>query len=65
MTVFTSCITSSLAPYVPSTENPWNEVRVRHAFRRIGYDANRSMIDNALTTDPSLFIDQLINESLN
>ena len=65
MTVLTSCITSSLQPYVPSTENPWNETRVRHAFRRIGYDANKSMITNALSVSPSVLIDQLINESLN
>lgn len=65
MTVITNCITSALQPYVPSTENPWNATRVRHAFRRIGYDANKSMIDNALVLDPSTFIDQLINESLN
>lgn len=65
MAVFTSCITSSLQPYVPTTENPWNDTRVRHAFRRIGYDASKSMVANALTVSPGLFIDQLINESLN
>ncbi|MFK7832950.1 MAG: DUF1800 family protein [Winogradskyella sp.] len=65
MAVFTSCITSSLQPYVPSTENPWDETRVRHAFRRIGYDASKSMVASALTISPDLFIDQLINESLN
>ncbi|BAO75752.1 DUF1800 family protein [Winogradskyella sp. PG-2] len=65
MAVFTSCITSSLQPYLPSTENPWNETRVRHAFRRIGYDANKSMITNALAVSPSVLIDQLVNESLN
>lgn len=65
MAVFTSCITSSLQPYVPTTENPWNDTRVRHAFRRIGYDANKTMVTNALTLSPDVFIDQLINESLN
>lgn len=65
MAVITSCITSSLQPYVPSTDSPWNEARVRHAFRRIGYDANKSMIDNALALNPSIFVDQLVNESLN
>lgn len=64
MPVITSCITSSLQPYVPSSENPWNQIRVRHAFRRIGYDANKSDIDNALSLSPDVFIDQLMNESL-
>jgi len=65
MTVITSCITSSLQPYVPSTENPWNVSRIRHAYRRIGYDANPSMIQNALTMQPEQFIDQLIDDSIN
>ncbi|MFP4844729.1 DUF1800 family protein [Winogradskyella sp. PE311] len=65
MSTFTTCITGTLQPYVPSTENPWNEERVRHAFRRIGYDASKSMITNALISSPSQFIDQLVNESLN
>lgn len=64
MPVITNCITSTLEPYVPSTENPWDEKKIRHAFRRIGYDANKSMINNALQISPSLFIDQLVNESL-
>lgn len=64
MSVITNCITSTLEPYVPSSEKPWNEIRVRHAFRRIGYDANKSMINNAMALSPGLFIDQLINESL-
>jgi len=65
MTVFTSCITSTLQPYVPTSQSPWNEARVRHAYRRIGYDATKSMITNALSLSPNAFIDQLIDESLN
>ena len=65
MSVLTSCITSSLQPYAPSAESPWNESRVRHAFRRIGYDANPSMIANALAQSPSNFIDQLVDDAVN
>ena len=65
MSVFTSCITSALQPYVPSTENPWNEERIRHAYRRIGYDANKSMISFGLNLTPDQLIDQLVNQSLN
>ncbi|WP_299120871.1 DUF1800 domain-containing protein [uncultured Winogradskyella sp.] len=65
MTVFTSCITTSLQPYVPSTQNPWNELRVRHAYRRLGYDANKATINNGLALSPNDLIDQLIDESLN
>ncbi|WP_299337742.1 DUF1800 domain-containing protein [uncultured Psychroserpens sp.] len=65
MNVLTSCITSTLQPFAPSSENPWNALRVRHAYRRIGYDANMSMITNALSQSPEEFIDQLIDQSLN
>ena len=65
MTVSTSCIATTLQPYIPSSENPWNELRVRHAYRRIGYDANQFTISNALSLSPGQLIDQLINESLN
>jgi hypothetical protein len=65
MTVSTSCITTGLQPYIPTSQSPWNELRIRHAYRRIGYDANQSMISNALSLSPSQLIDQLIDESLN
>lgn len=65
MSNLTSCITSSLEPYVPTTDNPWYEKRARHAFRRIGYDANTTMIANALSQSPSQFIDQLVDGALN
>ncbi|WP_299128587.1 DUF1800 domain-containing protein [uncultured Winogradskyella sp.] len=64
MNEFTTCISSTLDPYVPSTENPWNVERVRHAFRRIGYDANKFTVTNALSLTPGQLIDQLIDESL-
>lgn len=65
MAVITSCITSTLQPYTPTSQNPWNELRVRHAYRRLGYDANKTAITNALSLTPSELIDQIINESLN
>ena len=65
MDVITSCITSSLQPYVPTSQSPWNELRIRHAYRRIGYDANKTMITNAMALSPNEFIDQLVDESLN
>lgn len=65
MAIFTSCITSTLEPYVPTSENPWNEQRIRHAYRRIGYDADKTMVANALALSPDAFINQLIDNALN
>lgn len=65
MSVFTSCITSTLQPYVPSTLNPWNAERIRHAYRRLGYDANKATIDASLALVPNDLINQLIDTSLN
>ena len=65
MSVFTSCITSTLQPYVPSTLNPWNAERIRHAYRRLGYDANKATIDASLALAPNDLINQLIDTSLN
>ena len=65
MAVLTTCITSSLQPYIPTTQNPWDESRIRHAYRRIGYDANLAMISSAMSLSPNDFIDQLVDESLN
>ncbi|SHG74082.1 DUF1800 domain-containing protein [Winogradskyella jejuensis] len=63
MAVITSCNTSTLQPYVPSATNPWNEERVRHVYRRLGYDAKKADIDIAVTQSTSDFIDQIINEA--
>ncbi|MDO1502320.1 DUF1800 domain-containing protein [Winogradskyella maritima] len=63
MATMTSCITGTLQPYVSSPENPWDETRVRHAFRRLGYDASKSEITNGLSQSPSNFIDQLVDSS--
>ncbi len=60
-----SCIQTSLQAYVPTLSNPWDKIKVRHAFRRIGYDANQRMINSALIQSPENFIDQLVNEAVN
>lgn len=65
MAVSTSCITSSLQAYVPSTENPWNRERVRHTYRRLGYDESKVNIENSLLLTPSELIDQIVDESAN
>ena len=50
-----SCNTSSLAIYVPSAEKPWNQQRVNHVYRRLGYGANMNDINAALAMTPEDF----------
>lgn len=61
----TNCNTASLNTYIPSTENPWTEEKVRHLYRRIGFGATDDTIREALTLSPANLIDNLINEAIN
>ena len=60
-----SCNTSSLAPYVPDSSNPWNEAKAKHVFRRLGYGANQNRLNLALTQSPSELIDSLVDSAAN
>jgi len=37
MEIMTSCNTSTLAAYVPTSSNPWDVQKIQHAFRRLGF----------------------------
>ena len=65
MSIITSCITSSLQPYVPSANSPWNKKRVRHLYRRLGYDASKTEIDAGLALSPNVLVNQIVDSSLN
>ena len=56
-----SCNTSTLSPYVPSGSNPWNVSKVKHVYRRLGFSASQSTVDNALALSPGQFIDSLVD----
>jgi uncharacterized protein (DUF1800 family) len=60
-----SCNTSSLAIYVPSAEKPWNQRRVNHVYRRLGFGLDQDSINAALNLTPENLIDELINEAVN
>lgn len=65
MTTTTTCNNASLAVYVPSGGNPWNEQKVNHLFRRAAFGATRQMINNALSKTPAQVVDDLVDEALN
>lgn len=60
-----NCATSSLAPYQPSVEQPWNRKRVQHLFRRLGFGLPPNRLEEALTFEPTILVDRLLNEAIN
>ncbi len=63
--VVLNCATGTILPYQPSAEIPWNEERVKHLYRRLGFGATRAQIDAALTQSPTELVDTLITEAFN
>ncbi len=61
----TTCNESTLTPFIPTNENVWNVLKVKHAFRRLGFGASQAQIDAALEQTPSEFIDAILNEAIN
>lgn len=59
-----TCETGSLSPYLPTTENPWNEQKVLHLFRRLGFGAPPVDIQAALAMTPSELIDSIIDDAI-
>jgi len=64
MEIMTSCNTSTLAAYVPTSANPWDTKKVNHIFRRLGFGGSKTEIDQALAQTPSAFIDSIIDAAL-
>ncbi|GAA3519829.1 hypothetical protein GCM10022393_37550 [Aquimarina addita] len=58
-----TCNFSGLAPYIPTTEKPWNAMRAKHFYRRFGFGGTPDMIKNALTQNPSDLVDDLIGQA--
>ena len=64
-TTLISCNESTLTPYIPSGENPWNTTKINHVYRRLGFGASQDAIDDALSLSPNDFIDNLVAEAIN
>jgi len=64
MQTSTSCNTSSLSVYVPSTLNPWNAEKANHLYRRLHFGASKAEIDLALTQTPETVIDAIVDAAV-
>jgi len=62
--VLQNCAVNSIAPYIPSTENPWNARKITHLYSRLGFGASYSNIQSGLNLSPSQLVDQLINNAI-
>lgn len=59
-----ACDLDGIAAYVPSVAKPWDARRVKHLYRRMGFGANPTEIQNALQMDPSVLVDALIDAAI-
>ena len=60
-----SCNESTLTPYIPFDDNPWNTTKIKHVYRRLGFGASQDAIDAALSLSPNDFIDNLVAVAIN
>ncbi|MCB0528819.1 MAG: DUF1800 domain-containing protein [Saprospiraceae bacterium] len=58
-----NAVAGPLDPYVPSAAKPWNERRVAHLYRRLGYGATYDQIQQGLQMSPSALVDQLFDNA--
>lgn len=61
MEYFANCNSSTLAPYT----TPLDSTRAAHLYRRLGFSASVSTIEQATGQTASTLVDNLINEALN
>ena len=45
--------------------NPWDAIKVRHLHNRLGFGIESSLIANALSKSPSVYIDEIIDAAIN
>jgi len=63
-TTLLSCNTSSLVPFVPNANAPWEYPRAKHVFRRIGFGAAQTRLNLALISTPTTVVDNLIEAAI-
>ncbi|MGB1207001.1 MAG: DUF1800 domain-containing protein [Chitinophagales bacterium] len=59
------CITSGIAAYVPSVAKPWDNRRITHLYRRMGFGATHQQIVDGLAQNPDALIEQIVEDAYN
>jgi len=57
-------VTSSLATWQPSADNPWDASAINHLYHRLGFSATYDELQTALQSSPSDVITFLMDDSL-
>ena len=60
-----SCNTSPLTVFVPSVDNPWDAIKIRHLHNRLGFGIETSLIANAISKSPDVYVDEIIDAAIN
>ncbi|MEM1123802.1 MAG: DUF1800 family protein, partial [Bacteroidota bacterium] len=61
---YTNCAPSSLAVYQPSPSQPWDNLRIKHLYRRLSYGNSLKDLDNARGKSPEQLVDELIDQAM-
>lgn len=58
------CETGGINAYVPDVDNPWDEEKVKHLYRRMGFGASQAQVTSALELTPSELVDSIVDEAM-
>jgi len=58
------CDLDDISAYVPSVSKPWDEQRVKHLYRRMGFGIDHASIQTAMAMDPAILVDSLVDEAV-
>ncbi|HEY6171107.1 MAG TPA: DUF1800 family protein, partial [Candidatus Kapabacteria bacterium] len=57
-------ITSTLSPWMPDENHPWNTHSINHLYRRVGFGATLAEVSAAKGKSPGQVIDSLLDNAL-
>lgn len=63
--ITTNCASGTLAPFVPSAEQPWDKKRIMHLYRRMAFGATAEQVESAMALTPGQVVDSLVDEAIN
>jgi len=58
-----TCNLSGLGVYVPNGNKPWDDLRIKHFYRRFAFGATPTLVQQAKERNPTELIDELIDEA--